>query len=191
MTDTAAPDLAPAKPFADTDDARTKAVEAAMEAKGEPTTERIQVDYFGFDEINTVTLPDGISKVMHKTLNEGERRKYQTKANRDVKLQRATGDAFLKTAPAEDRKALLETCIVGWELIRNGKPWPYSATNVATVMEVFPPKIIDIIHKDIMVHNSWLMGDMTIEDIDREMETLKEQRERMVEEEAGKAGSST
>jgi len=189
MTDTAAPDVAPpAMPFSEHDDDRTKAMEHSMVARGESTTEDVIVDYFAFDEENVVVLPDGKQRVFHKTMTEGERRKYQAKSNRDVKVQRATGDAYLKTAPGEDRKALLETVITGWELYKDGKPFPFSKTNVATVLETFPPRVIDIIHKDIMMKNPWLMGEMTLEDIDREMEALTEQRERLVKELAGKDG---
>lgn len=188
MTDIAAPDTAPPRPFADTDDDRTKAMEASMVARGESTTEDVIIDYFAFDEENVVILPDGKQKVYHKTMTEGERRKYQSKSNRDVKIQRATNDAFLKTAPGEDRKALLETVITGWELYQNGKPFLFSKTNLATILEVFPPRVIDVIHKDIMMKNPWLMGEMNLEDIDREMEALVEQRERLVKELAGKEG---
>lgn len=188
MTDTAVP-APPSAPFSEYDDDRTKAMEHSMRARGEATTERVPVDYFAFDEEYTVILPDGVQSVTHKALNEGARRKYMAVTNKDVKLQRASGDAFLKTAPGEDRAMLLETAIIGWNLIQNGKPFTYSKTNVKTVLETFPPSIIDIIHKDIIKHNTWLLGEMTVEDIDRELVTLQETRERLIEEEAGKVNT--
>lgn len=181
MTDTVTP-----PPFSEYDDDRTKAIEASMQAKGESTTEPVAVDYFDFEEEFKVLLPDGIQYFTHKVLNEGARRKYERQSQRDVKLQRATNDVLFRAAPGEARAALLETCITGWYLVRNRKSFPYSKTNVATVLEVFPPKIIDIIHKDIMQKNPWLLADMTVEDIDRELETLQEQRAIKVAEEAGK-----
>lgn len=184
MTDTAAP-----PPFSEVDDARTKAIEHSMRERGEPLTEPVAVDYFAFDDEYTVMLPDGVQWVSHKVLNEGARRKYSRDTNKDVKLQRASGDAYLRMAPGEDRASLLETAITGWNLFQHGKSFPYTKTNVKTILEVFPPSIIDVIHKDIMKYNPWLLGEMTIEDIDREMDTLKETRERLVQEQAGKGSS--
>jgi hypothetical protein len=194
MTDTAAhpTDIAPAKaekPFSEYDDDRTKAMEASMEAKGESTTEPIPVDYFGFEQEHKVMLPDGIQWVIHKELNEGDRRAYLKSINRDVKVQRATGDAFLKMAQGEDRVALLKAAIVDWHLIQKGKPFAFSKTNVDTVLTVFPPKVVDLIHRDIIKHNSWLMGEATVEDLDREIATLQEQKAQLIEEQAGKGDS--
>lgn len=191
MTDTAAhpTDVAPPRPFADTDDDRTKAMEANMIARGESTTESLPIDYFGFEQEHKVVLPDGVQFFVHKELNEGDRRKYMKEANRDVKLQKATGDAYLRMMPGEDRVALLKAAIVDWNLIQKGKPFQYSKGNVDTVLAVFPPKIIDLVHKDILKHNDWLLGEVTIEDIDRELQSLQEQRQAMVEAEAGKGSS--
>lgn len=195
MTDTApahpADTAPPARvmPFSETDDDRTKAMEASMIAKGEPTTEPIEVDYFASAEEHVLVLSDGRQKVYHKELTEGDRRKYLKGTNRDVKLQRATGDAYLKMAPGEDRAALLKSAITGWELYKNGKPFPFTPKALDDVLEAFPPKIIDEIHKDILRVNPWLQADMTLEDIDREMATLQEQRELKVMELAGKENS--
>jgi len=193
MTDTATPsDVAPARadiPFSEHDEPRTVAMEASMIARGESTMETIEVDYFAFDEIHELVLPDGKQKIFHRALTEGDRRKYLRASNRDVKLQRATGDAYLKMSPGEDRAALLKAAITGWEITKGGKPFAFTPKAVDDMLELFPPKIIDVIHKDILRVNPWLLGEMTVEDIDREIETLKEQRERIIEEAAGKGGS--
>jgi hypothetical protein len=189
MTDTAAPDIAPARPenpFPETDDARTQAMEASMTARGESTVEPIEVDYFAFDETHVLILPDGKQKIFHKALTEGDRRKYLRASNRDVKLQRATGDAYLKMAPGEDRASLLKSAITGWELTKGGKPFLFTPKALDDMLEQFPPKIIDLIHKDILRVNPWLLGEMTVEDIDREIATLQEQRQTIIEEAAGK-----
>lgn len=191
-TSTYPDDIAPARsktPFPELDDDRTKAMQANMEAKGESTTEPIPVDYFGFDVEHKVMLPDGVQWVMHKEMNEGDRRNYLKLVNRDVKVQRATGDAFLKMAQGEDRVQLLKTAITDWYLIQKGKPFAFSKTNVDTVLTTFPPKVIDLVHRDIIKHNDWLMGETTIEDLDREINALQEQREQLIAETAGKDAS--
>jgi len=181
-------DTAPA-PFSEHDDPKTKAVEAAMIAQGEPTTESIEVDYFAFDETIELILPDGKQKIMHRILTEGARRKYLNGTNRDVKLQRASGDAIMRMAPGDDKAALLKSAIVGWDLRKNGKAFAFTPRALDEMLEAFPPKIIDLIHKDVVKHNPWLLADLSVEDIDREIEALQEQREAKVAEEAGKAAS--
>lgn len=190
MTDTTASLQAPPPgPFADTDDDRTKAMEASMVARGEPTTEPIEVDYFAPTEVFRVLLPDGVQYIEHREFNEGARRKYLKETNRSVKLQRASGDAFLNMQPGEDRVALLKAAICGWNLKRNGKAFLYTPKAVDDILESFPPTIIDLVHKDILKHNEWLMGDMTVEDIDREIDSLQEQKKLLIEKEAGKDAS--
>jgi hypothetical protein len=190
MTDTAASLQAPPPgPFADTDDDHTKAMEASMIARGEPTTEPVEVDYFAPTEVFRVMLPDNVQYIEHKEFNEGARRKYLAQTNRSVKLQRSSGDAFLNMQPGEDRVALLKAAICGWKLKKNGKDFAYTPRAVDDLLESFPPKIIDLIHKDILKHNEWLLGDMTVEDIDREIASLQEQKQVIIEREAGKDAS--
>lgn len=192
MTDTAAATMpAPPTPFAETDDDRTKAMEHSMRQRGESTTEKVEVDYFAPTDTHTVMLPDGIQSITHKEFTEGARRKYLKETNKSVKLQRATQDAFLNMQPGEDRAALLKAAIVDWKLTKGGKPFMFTPKAVDDVLEAFPPQIIDLIHKDILKHNEWLAGDMTVEDIDREIESLQEQRTVIAEREAGKGDSTS
>lgn len=195
MTDTSTAypaDTAPPskiQPFADQDDDRTKAMEASMTARGESTVELVEVDYFAVTEEHLLVLPDGKQWISHKELNEGDRRKYLKNTNRDVKLQRATGDAFLRMQPGEDRVALIKAAVTGWELKKGGKPFLFTPKAVDDILEAFPPKIIDLINQDIFKWNPWLLQEMTVEDIDREIATLQEQREAKVLELAGKENS--
>lgn len=162
------------------------AIEAAMKADGVATHESQQVDYFGFEEILEITLPDGQSKVQHQVLNEGARRKYQNSMNREVKVQRASGDAVLKMAPGDEKVALLKEAIVGWNLIRNGGPVPFNRKNLDDFLDRSNPRVIDLIEKEVRKANPWLQADMSLEDIDREIESLQELRDKKVEEEQGK-----
>lgn len=174
-------------------EAEIASMEAAMKDDGVPTTEVVQVDYFAFEETFTVYLPDGKSYVECKALNEGQRRKYLGKVNRDVRLQKATGDAIMRMAPGEEKKALLEESIVGWNLVGtvHGQPnqqVPFRPQELARFLDNANPRIIDIIDKEVRRQNSWLMADATIEDIDEQIKELQELRERKLQEDEGKVG---
>jgi len=161
-----------------------------MKAAGLSTEEHIQVDYFGFDEVHRVMLDDGVSYIEHRTLTEGARRKYMNTVNREVRLQKS-GDAFMKMATGDERHALLESAIVGWNLVRASKdgvlsPITFSPGALKQFLDKAPPGVVDRIEKDIRDKNPWLVGDVTIEDIDEQIAELNELREKKVQEAEGK-----
>lgn len=172
------------------EEARVIQVEAALVEQGLPTSEPVPEDYFGFEEIHRVMLPDGISWVEHKTLNEGQRRKFLNATNRGVRIKKGSGDAEMNFAPGTEKAALLNTAIVNWQMYRKGATVSFTPREKDNFLEQAPPRIIDIIHKDIVKKNSWLMTEMSIEDIDKEIESLQELRQVKVDEEEGKDVSS-
>lgn len=151
-------------------------------------------DYFDFKVTEQVMLPDGHSWVEIKKLNEGERSKYQNEVNRDVRIKKNTGDASIRTAPGDERRVLLECAIIGWNLQRNGKPVPFSKDSRGSTLSQFldntDPVICDIIEKAVRRANPWLLTDMTVEEIDKEIDDLKDMRRTLIEQEEGKASSS-
>jgi hypothetical protein len=167
-----------------------EAKEAGFAAAGEPTAVNVQADYFGFEETYRCVLPDGVSYIEHRALNEGARRKYLNKVNRDVVLQRASGDAKISTAPGDERKALLEAAICGWNLTRGGSPVAFTTQELNNFLDKVNPKVIDLVEKDIRLHNPWLLAEMTVEDIDREIASLEEMKAKIIEEQEGKGASN-
>lgn len=165
---------------------RAAAEGATTPGGGSVIDETGQHDYFGFDETYTVTLPDGRSYVEHQLMNEGARRKYLNKVNREVHLSRQSGDARINTAPGDERKALFDATLCGWNLVRNGKPVPFNDSNKRAFLENADPKVIDLIEKDIRLKNPWLLNEMSVEDIDREIASLEEMRAAKVKEEESK-----
>lgn len=147
-----------------------------------------QADYFGVDERHRLMLPDEVSWVEHKTMTEGDRRQYLKKTNKNVKLDKK-GDATIQVAPGEERHALLEAALVGWNLQREGMDVPFNGSTLRQFMDKADPKIVDMIEKDIRKNNSWLMNEVTVESIDEEIASLEETREELLKEEAGKATS--
>jgi hypothetical protein len=162
----------------------------AMKDAGVSIDEYTQVDYFGFEIVHRVTLPDGKSYIDHQVLNEGARRSYMNQVNREVRLQKG-GDAYMKMATGDERHELLKQAIVGWNLMTKNKdgdlvPINFTGANLGKFLEAAPPKVIDVIEKDVREKNPWLLGDITVEDIREQISDLEEMLEQKLKEAEGK-----
>lgn len=164
-----------------------QAMQAKMEADGVQVEESIQFDYFGFEERHRVMLPDGKSWVEFEVMNEGDRRKYLNQQNKGIRVNRVTNDAHIDTAPGDERHALLMNTLVDWNLVRDGKPVAFSRANLEQFLDKANPRVVDLIEKEVRLKHPWLMQDMSVEDIDREIENLQELRKIAVEREEGNA----
>lgn len=148
----------------------------------------IPVDYFAAVQTEKITLPDGVQWVEIKALTEGDRMEYQNKTNQAVKLEKGTGNASIKMAPGEERRVLLEMAIVDWYVLKEGKPLTFSKGTRGSTLSQFlnaaPPAVIDPIEKSIRLTNSWLLADMTVEEIEVEIGNLEEMKAKLIEKEA-------
>lgn len=165
--------------------------EEAMREAGVPTQQHVVEDYFAFENTHRTMLPDGKQWVEHRELNEGQKRKYQNSINRDVVIRRASGDASMKMAPGDERHALLKVALIDWHVMRAGVEVPFTPKALDEFLDKAPPKIIDMIEKDVRKANPWLLAEMSVEDIDREIAQLQELRETKQREDEGKAFSSS
>lgn len=172
------------------DDPTAKQVSEAMAAAGESPTESVPVDYFIPGKEITTMLPDGIQWVTTKQMTEGDRKSYLAKVNRDMKIEKASGDAILKVAAGEDRTALLKVAITGWSIVRNSRPLEFDRRNLDEFLELMPPHILDKIEKDVRKNNLWLLDDMSIEDIDEEIDRLEDLKKDIKAREQGKSDSA-
>lgn len=179
----------------------------AMAAAGVDTEDSLFEDYFGFDEKQTFYLPDGKQYIEFQVMTEGKRAQYQRATNRDITLQRTTGDAKMKVDPATDRQELLKASVVGWHIVRHHPnkgaksdpaswvPVPFSIGSPGGEFEKWlagtNPKIVDALEKAVRKSNPWLMAEMSVEDIDKEIENLHEMREEAVKRERGEGASSS
>jgi hypothetical protein len=172
------------------DEQRVAQIESAMREAGESTETKVQDDYFGFDAAQRCMLPDNISWIDHQIFNEGKRRKYLNAINRDLRIQKTTQDALISVRPGDERYALLKEAIVGWNLVaRDGNPVPFNGGTLNEFLEKANPKIIDHIEKHVRLANPWLLAEMSIEDIEREIEQLNELLAKKKEEEEANLGS--
>ena len=178
---------APSQEEIDAAEERARQIEQNMKAAGVQTEVAVQHDYFDFDVTHQEFLPDGISYVEHKELNEGQRSRYLKETNRDVRLQKMTGDAIVRMSPGDERKALLKAAIVGWNFVSAGKPVKFDDRNLDKWLTVANPRHVDIVEKAVRKANPWLLNDASIEDLEKEAADLQELIETKSKEEAGKA----
>jgi hypothetical protein len=177
--------------FSEHDDPKSVQMAHAMLAEGVNPLVSVPVDYFATGEDAKTMLPDGTQWVTHKVLTEGDRKRYLKVVQKDLKIQKGTQDMIMKLAAGEDRTALIEIAVTGWNLIRNGQPWPFTKANLAEFASNGPIKILDLVERDIRHANPWLLGEMSTEDIDQEIQRLTELRDEVSEREAGKSGSAS
>lgn len=160
-------------------------------------TEPQFTDYFGFKATEKFYLPDGKTYIEFDVMNEGAKARFQKLTSRDLRVQRTTGDALLKMDPGAERHALISESVTGWNLMRRAPKgearWehaPFDKSNLNRFLDSADPRIIEDLEKEIRKANPWLMDEMSVEDIDKEISNLQELREKAVEREAGKSASA-
>lgn len=149
------------------------------------------VDYFGFQSTTKWYLPDGVQYFEIQVMNEGMKAKFQKSTSKDLIMERKSGDARMRVNPADERHQLIKTCVVNWNLYRGGKPQPFGERALQDFLQLTDPRLVEDLEKEIRKANPWLLGEMSVEDIDKEIENLKEMREVAAEREAGEASSSS
>jgi hypothetical protein len=156
-----------------------------------------QVDYFGFEETHRWYFPDGITYVDIKVLDEGTKSMFQKKTQRDVTLERGSGNARFAMDPAEERHELIKASVYDWNLIRGGQPIPLSTNasnnkaNLVKWMESANPVLVENLEKFIREKNPWLQGEMSSKDIREEIDRLEKLYDETVAREQGEEYSSS
>jgi hypothetical protein len=164
---------------------RAASIESELIAQGQPITEEVYDDYFGFEDTDRVKLPDGKSWVEFAVMNEGQRRQYLNAQNRKVTIRKGSGDAEMELAPGDDKYNLLKLTIKNWNLRRGGQPVTFNKHELDRFLNGADPKVIDLIHREVTLAHPWLLDQMTVEDIDTEIDNLKKMREVVEKNEAG------
>lgn len=167
---------------------RHRQIDEGLKADGLPTEDKVAYDFFGANLITEdVTLHDGVSTVTIQVLNEGQRKAFQNKTNRDVRVQRSSQDMFVRMAPGDERWALLEVAIVGWNLPASSQG--FNPRNLARFLAAAPPADVDAIEKAVRMANPWLLAETSVEDLEKEIATLQDLLAKKIAEEAGNASS--
>lgn len=143
-------------------------------------------DYWSFSQTERYVLPDGKQWIEFNIMNEGQKSSYQKKINRDIKINRKSGDASIKSDIADERHALIETSVVNWNMRQGGNNVAFSVQMLRNWLNVANPRIVEALEFAIRKANPWLQGDMSIEDIDEEIQRLQELRIETEKREQGK-----
>lgn len=154
------------------------------------------VNYWGTEETKRHYLPDGQQYFEFKIMNEGDKVKFQKLTNQDLVVNRDQS-ARVKVSPETERHTLITTSVVGWFLMmpkKDGSGFEQAAFSGAMLqnwLQVAPPKIVEELEFAIRMANPWMQAELTVEEIDKEIERLYETRKQVVEREAGEAASAT
>lgn len=152
-----------------------------------PVMEKMQYDdYWSFEQTKRYIFPDTVQWIEFQVMNEGQKSMYQKEINRDITINRRSGDAKIKSDIADERHALIKKSVVNWSMFRNGQMVPYSQSMFANWLGAADPRLVEALEFAIRKANPWLQGDMSVKDIDEELERLKELREEAVKREEGK-----
>jgi len=157
-------------------------------------------DYFGFDERHRFMMPDGRQWIEFKTLAEGDLMLYQSRLGRDMVVEKSTGNARIRINQVEERHALLMVAITGWHMMRRTPRGfveeKFNTSKHGTLeqwLKAANPAIIADLDKAVREHNPFLLAanSETLEAIDKQIEDLQEQRERIVKRMQGEDDSAT
>jgi hypothetical protein len=148
-------------------------------------------DYFSFNETGRYVMPDGKQWIEFRRMTEGDRAKYLKATRSDVYLNQKTGDARLTMDQGADRKELLLASCTNWFMVTKyggqARPVPFQnngkGSPFAQWIDKANPQILADLEKEIRKFNPWLMAEMTIEQIDKEMENLAELKKAIEERE--------
>lgn len=163
---------------------------------GYESFEQPQADYFGFASTERFLLPDRVSFIEFRIMNEGKKAQFQKMTSRDLVLERS-GNARTKMDPAQERHELIRQSVIGWNLKRKRsadgplEDVPFNNAQLGVFLQDANPKIIEDLEAAIRKANPWLMSELTVEQIDEQMNELRDLREQAVERERGEGSSAS
>lgn len=142
-------------------------------------------NYYSFDETETWFFPDNKQWIQFRKLTEGDRAKYLKATRSDVHLNQKSGEARIPFDQSADRKELLLHSIVDWYIVMftSGRPQlvafnPGKSPGgvLAQWIDRANPAVLAQLEKAIRKANPWLLNEMSVEQIDKEIADLQELR---------------
>lgn len=153
--------------------------------------------YWGSDETDRFYLPDGRQYFEFKIMNEGEKARFQRTTNRDITIEQKTQNAKMRVDPALERHELIKTSVTDWHLVgqddKTGRrEWVrFTKDKLDKWLTKADPKIVEQLEHKIRMANPWMSDEMTVEQIDEELNRLRELREQVEAREAGEGASAS
>lgn len=158
------------------------------------------MDFFGGSEKVEKWLFPGQDEqyIEYRIMNEGQRKKFQRKTAKDIKVDRKTQMSAIGLDLAGDREALITEVVCGWFIrdpANGSQPVPFDTkltpdgkvTSGGTFkkwMDRADPRLIDKLELAIRDANPWMQDDMDPESIQEEIDRLvklKEEAEKRAE----------
>lgn len=169
-------------------------IDAPEAVAGQPEAHPQIVDYWGTDEPKKWYFPDGQQYIEFNIMDEGAKVRFQKLTNQDLIVNR-DNTAKVKVDPATERHTLIKESVFNWHMFKivDGRPEPvgYSKQMLQKWLEVAPPKIVEDLEHAIRMANPWMQAEMTVEEVDKEIERLYEVRKQVIDREAGEGSSTT
>lgn len=156
----------------------------------EDVPQQTQADYFGFAQTFRHNLPDGVSYIEFKSLDEGGKSKFQRETQRPVNIAKG-GGASVIIDPAAQRHVLIRESVTGWNLKRGGREIPFNLRNLQDFLQLADPRIVEGLEKAIRAENLWLIEDVSSEQLREEINSLEVEYERALVRERGEASSAS
>lgn len=165
-----------------------------------PPAEPVMVDhfagygeYYGFEERERWYFPDRKQWIEFKKMNEGDRGRFQSRTRPDVVMNQKSGEARIPFDQANERKELILTSCTDWHVVRrNAKtgqfelvPWTGNSPggNLGQWLQTANPALVMELEKTIRKANPWMLQEMSVEQIDKEIADLEDLRRQAVERE--------
>lgn len=148
---------------------------------------RQTVDYWSFKRTEKWYLPgqdhlpEGVRQyVLFERMTEEKKVEFQTKTNRDIRVQSTTKDIKMNMNPAHERQELLRISIVGWYLFKPNHKGElveigYSDKERAAFIRQADPYLIQKLEEAIRNANPWMRAELTAAEIKVEIANLTEQ----------------
>lgn len=134
-------------------------------------------DYWGTRGDTRHYLPDGKQFFVIKKMNEGDRARYQHEAGMQMTSMRKTGDTRIDIDQAKDREALICAAVIDWHLFKDNTGVPFNRGTLREWIKVADPKILDKLLMDVRKFNPFLQEDLSVKEIDEQLNELRELRE--------------
>ena len=167
-----------------------KALEAThqnMVDSGVPIETHAIVDYWSFAGTEKWYLPgqDQVPAanrqyITFKRMTESDKVEFQTKTNRDIRVQNTTRDIKLNMNPAVERKVLIDLSVTGWFLFKRNHKGEmveivFDQKQRAEFFRQADPKLVQELELAIRKANPWMKAEATPDEIRAEIANLSEQ----------------
>lgn len=172
-----------------------EAIDMSLGATSPSDAEEFE-DYFsGFGGTKKFMLPDGVQYIEYQLMNEGQKAQFQRDTRSAINISRKTESASVMPDPSRERHALIKASVCDWNLVTRDRATgrkisvTFAPSNLDKWLKVANPKIIADLEAEIRKANPWMFEDVTVEDLDNQIEELQQMREEKLKLEGEKSSS--